>query len=127
MKKAMISIFIMMIFLSIPVEAKTPQLKFSITYDSQESSYVEVKNEILNIITETIKQVDAESYRVLLSGNLSGLNNKERTVAFKGNCLNFVLGDGKGKSIQGNILNNSFCMVEVKPKSLFRKWFDFFN
>lgn len=127
MKKWMVSFFMMGLFLSQSTEAKSSDLRFQINYDSHETNFVETKNEVLNLITKTIDHVDKESYFVLLSGDLTTLNQNEQKVVFKKNTLYFQLGDGKGKSIQGSIMNNSFCMVEVKPKSLLKKWFNFFN
>ena len=42
-----------------------------------------------------------------------------------GGTIIFHLGDSKGLKIEGNLLKNSFCMVEVKPKSLLKQWFKF--
>lgn len=125
MRKGILLLLILLFLFRLPVESKNRDLKFIIVYDSKEENKIETKNEIVDLINKTLKNVDEENYLAFFKATSKELENENRKVDVYFNTIYFYLGDHKGEEIKGNILYNSFCMVEVKPKSLIRKWFNF--
>ncbi len=123
-KRILVCLTLLFIF-SLPVDSKSNDLKFVIVYDSNEENMIQKKNEIVVLINETLKNIDEKSYYDFLKCSKDELENSDRKVSFEWGTLYFYLGDRKGVEIQGNILNNSFCMVDVKPKSLIKQWLKF--
>lgn len=119
-----LTLFSLMIF-SIPVESRSKDLKFVIVYDSREENMIEQKKEIVDLINSTLENVDQRSYYDFLKYSVSELENENRKVYFYFSTIYFYLGDHQGVEIKGDILQSSFCMVEVKPKSFIRQWFNF--
>ena len=124
MRKLILCILLFMTLLSFKVESKSNELGFVIIYDSLEENQIKRKNEIVDLINDSLKHVNEDSWRILLSST-DELESKDREVYVEDNKIVFILGDGLGKRINGNIVSHSFCLVEVKPKSLIRKWFNF--
>lgn len=125
MKRIIVISIIWLTILSFPVQAKDISLTYRIYYDSEQENLVEIKNKIVEKVQVYFDQVDGNSVLILLSKDLSYLESDEWKVVYKRNRLIFMIGDGKGEIINGNFAQNSFCMQEVKPKSLLRKWFNF--
>lgn len=69
-------------YLNQNVEAND-EIKFQITFDSHETQFVKIKNELLGLINTTLAHVDEKSIPVLLSGDLSLLKQQSREVYFK--------------------------------------------
>ena len=124
MRKGILLILICMTLLSFKVESKSSELGFIIYYDSLEENQIDKKNEIVELINSSLKYVNEDSWNILLSSTHE-LENNEREVWVEDERIVFKLGDGLGNRINGNIVSHSFCLVEVKPKSLIRKWFNF--
>jgi len=124
MRKFILCILLLMTLLSFKVESKSNELGFIIYYDSLEENQIKKKNEIVDLINLSLKHVNEDSWNILLSSTHE-LENNEREVWVEDNKIVFKLGDGLGNRINGNIVSHSFCLVEVKPKSLIRKWFNF--
>ena len=124
MRKSILMILIFMMMFSFKIESKSNDLKFVIYYDSLETNQISKKNEIVELINDSLKHVNENSWLELLS-NTNELESDDREVFVIENTITFKLGNGKGKRIEGNIVSNSFCLVEVKPKSLLRKWLNF--
>lgn len=124
MRKTIVIILLCCMMFNIQLESKSDDLKFVIYYDSMEINKIKKKNEIVDQINHALKNVDKSSWSLLLESSHE-LENINQEVWVKENTIYFKLGDGEGKMIEGNILNHSFCMIEVKPKSLLRKWFNF--
>ena len=124
MRKGILLILICMTLLSFKVESKSNELGFIIYYDSLEENQIKKKNEIVELINSSLKYVNEDSWNILLSSTHE-LENNEREVWVEDERIVFKLGDGLGNRINGNIVSHSFCLVEVKPKSLIRKWFNF--
>ena len=125
MRKGILLSLIFLFLFSLPVDSKSKDLKFVIVYDSNEENMIHKKNEIVELINDTLKNIDENSYYDFLKYSKDELENEEREVSFEWGTIYFYLGDRKGIEIQGNLLRNSFCMVEVKPKSLIKQWLKF--
>ena len=124
MRKGILLILCCMTLLSFKVESKSNELGFIIYYDSLEENQIEKKNEIVDLVNKALKNVNEDSWNILLSST-NELEDNNREVWVEDNKIIFKLGDGLGNRINGNIVSHSFCLVEVKPKSLLRKWFNF--
>lgn len=109
--------------LSAPIEAKKKELTYRIYFDSNETELVTKKEEIIALTQTYFDYVEEESTLILLEHDLTLLEGENRQVRYRNYELIFILGDGKGEKIKGNFKKNSFCMEEVKPISLFQKWF----
>lgn len=123
MKKTILFAFLWCLLLSVPVEAKKRELTYRIRFDSNETNLVTIKNELIEQTKTYFDSVDIESSDVLFQNDLSVLEGENRIVTYRNNELRFTLGDGKGETIRGNFKQNSFCVEEVKPVSLFQQWF----
>lgn len=93
---------------------------FSIVSHSNESSDIalmyEYKNKIIEDYSKMIlgmKEDEIISDLLLLYPEMS----------YENHCLTYVIGDGKGKQISGELKSN-YCDVEVKPKSFFEELFN---
>ena len=123
MKKAILLALIWCIFLSIPTEAKKKDYTYTIIYDSNDTQLVEIKEEIVELTQAYFDNVDWASTEILFRNDLSELETETRHAEYKNGNLKFILGDGQGERITGNFTKNSYCIEEVKPVSLFQKWF----
>ena len=124
MRKGILLILCCITLLSFKVESKSNELGFVIYYDSLEENQIKKKNEIVDFVNKALKHVNEDSWNILLSST-NELEDNNREVWVEDNKIIFKLGDGLGNRINGNIVSHSFCLVEVKPKSLLRKWFNF--
>ena len=124
MRKGILLILCCITLLSFKVESKSNELGFVIYYDSLEENQINKKNEIVDLVNKALKHVNEDSWNILLSST-NELEDNNREVWVEDNKIIFKLGDGLGNRINGNIVSHSFCLVEVKPKSLLRKWFNF--
>ena len=124
MRKGILLILCCITLLSFKVESKSNELGFVIYYDSLEENQIKKKNEIVDLVNKALKHVNEDSWNILLSST-NELEDNNREVWVEDNKIIFKLGDGLGNRINGNIVSHSFCLVEVKPKSLLRKWFNF--
>lgn len=123
MKKMILFGLIWCMVLSAPIEAKKKELTYRIYFDSNETELVTKKEEIIALTQTYFDYVEEESTLILLEHDLTLLEGENRQVRYRNYELIFILGDGKGEKIKGNFKKNSFCMEEVKPISLFQKWF----
>lgn len=110
---------------STPIYSKNEELKFVILFDSKETSLNGKKQEIVDLVNETLEYLDEMSYEDYLSASYLELENKGRQVRYLNHTLYFYLGDYQGIRVNGNLVRNRFCMVEVKPKSFILKWLGF--
>lgn len=125
MKKIFLFVFLFLFLTSQNIESKEKELRFVIYFDSKEENLIQRKNEILTIFNDAMSQLNDESIHTLLIEDIQALENEDRKVMYRQSTLYFYLGDSQGVRIEGNLYKNSFCMVEVKPKSLLRKWLGF--
>ena len=125
MRKGILFLLIFFFLFSLPVNSYSKDLKFVIVFDSNEENTIDKKNEIVQLINDTLDNVDESSHYDFLKEVHEELEDKNREVDFEWGTIYFYLGDSKGLKIEGNLLRNSFCMVEVKPKSLLKQWFKF--
>lgn len=125
MKKVFLFVFLFLFLTSQNIESKEKELRFVIYFDSKEENLIQRKNEILTIFNDAMSQLNDESIHTLLIEDIQALENEDRKVMYRQSTLYFYLGDSQGVRIEGNLYKNSFCMVEVKPKSLLRKWLGF--
>lgn len=125
MKKCLPLLLLFLLCLSQPVESKKEDLRYQIVFDSEEKDTLSKKKEILAMLRESLDSLYEESYGVFLKEIADELTTENRRVVFENNLLLIQLGDHKGIRIEGNIVKNSFCMAEVKPKSFLRKLFGF--
>lgn len=125
MRKGIYFLLLFFFLYSLPVESFSKDLKFVIVFDSNEENMIDRKNEIVELMNMTLENVDEKSHYDFLKYSQDELENDDREVSFEWGTIYFYLGDSEGVKIEGNLLKNSFCMIEVKPKSLIRKWFNF--
>ena len=125
MKKVFLFVFLFLFLTSQNIESKEKELRFVIYFDSKEENLIQRKNEILTIFNDAMSQLSDESIHTLLIEDIQALENEDRKVMYRQSTLYFYLGDSQGIRIEGNLYKNSFCMVEVKPKSFLRKWLGF--
>ena len=125
MRKGILFLLIFFFLFSLPVNSYSKDLKFVIIFDSNEENTIDRKNEIVELINNTLEHVDENSHYDFLKDVHDELESENRKVDFEWGTIIFHLGDSKGLKIEGNLLKNSFCMVEVKPKSLLKQWFKF--
>lgn len=125
MRKGIMFILIGLMLFQMQIESKSNELKFVIIFDSKEDHKIEKKQEIVSLLNKSLKNVNEKSWNEMVLSSLNELENEERKVSSYFSEVYFVLGDGQGVRIEGNLVESSFCMVEVKPKSLLRKWFRF--
>lgn len=125
MRKGIVYLGLFFLCFSNPIESKNQDLRFVIVFDSHENNKIQVKKEILNLINEVTESIHANNVEYYLKNISNELNEKNRQVEFENHTLYFYLGDQKGMKVEGNLLKCSYCMIEVKPKSFFRRLFGF--
>lgn len=125
MRKGILFVLFCFLFLSIPVESKSKDLRFIIVFDSNETKLIERKKEIVALVNDMLDQVDEDSFYEMLTYSIDELETENRKAYFYQSTIYFYLGDHEGAKIEGSLVKNSFCMAEVKPKSFIRQWFNF--
>ncbi|MGN1343055.1 MAG: hypothetical protein ACI4U3_00650 [Traorella sp.] len=123
-KGIFLTLFCLMLF-EVPIDSKSNELKFVIVFDSSETQIIKEKQVIVDLLHDTLENVSEKSWKDMIFSSLDEMETEERDVYAYFSTVYFILGDGKGSRIEMNLLASSFCMVDVKPKSLLRKWFHF--
>lgn len=125
MRKSILLILICLFLFSVRTESKTGDLRFVMVFDTKQENISKMKNELVEEVNELLEYVSEKSYAEYLEHTVHELDHDNKRVLFYQNTLYFYMGDGQGIRVEGNFVKNSFCLVEVKPKSFLRKWFNF--
>lgn len=126
MRKYILFCFIWTVLLSVPnsISSKSAQITYQIIYDSSMKDVQIVKDEIVEQARSLFESVHEDSYETMMKHSLNIFEKDNRKVSFQNHQLNIVIGDGKGKSVNGTFTKNSFCLSEVKPRSYVMELFN---
>lgn len=126
MKKTMLLMIVWAMLLQGMVSLKADSnFEYVLSFDSHTKDTYIVKKEIQDIYNELVYGIQKESHTALVLQNKAYFAYKEDIkVAWRKGKLHIKEGDGKGGKVYGEFREESMCMAEVKPRSLFLELFD---
>ena len=122
MKKLMLILFIWSCWVVTPIQSTAVTPAYIIYNDTHASNLDAIHDEILETAALLFQSADSDSYETLLQSGISRFGGSDRHAEYKNHTLMIVIGDGKGSIIKGDFAKNTFCLPEVKPKSIILEW-----
>ena len=89
MRKGILFLLIFFFLFSLPVNSYSKDLKFVIVFDSNEENTIDRKNEIVELINNTLEHVDEKSHYDFLKDVHDELESENRKVDFEWGTIIF--------------------------------------
>lgn len=124
MRKGTILIVCLMVFAVWNVRADQTEPEYIIRFDTESHDEIKVKNEVVAIYDEMMKQVSSTSRASLLAKNTELFEYRDDiTAEYANGVLTVTVGDGKGFLLEGTFEKDG-CQIEVNRKSWILELFD---
>ena len=125
MKRYLFIILVWLLLLTPAVSSNSKELSFIIIFDKKTENSYEIKEQVLGIYEDLIKNVYEDSYETLIKQNLDLFKLNDHTkVSFKNHTLTIQIGKKKKYKLKGALESRYVCSEKIKPKSFFQSLFD---
>lgn len=102
------------------------EITYEIRYDAKTTQTYALKEEVQEAYTKLVHGVHQESFVQMVMYNLEVFEFEDEIKAeWNNNRLLITQGDGLGTTVRGELVANSVCVPEVKPKSFLEELFNF--